>query len=142
MGRLPLEHIVGQIREDVLLAAIEAAKQMPRRRLGRLFHFRRPPGVQRGARVRRAGSGRPALHICADRLKLVGRERQIAGRKECLDFVGREAQVGGAQLDQLLARPQTRERERRVGAAADRQAVADLAGDPAERPQQREPPAR
>ena len=36
-------------------------------------------------------------------------------------LVGREAQVGGADLDQLAARPQPGQRQRRVGAAGDHQ---------------------
>ena len=36
-------------------------------------------------------------------------------------LVGREAQVGGADLDELATRPQPRQRQRRVGAAGDHQ---------------------
>ena len=41
---------------------------------------------------------------------------EVGGR-----LVGREAQVGGADLDQLAARPQPGQRQRRVGAAGDHQ---------------------
>src|SRR3954463_3275417 len=98
MSRLSLEHIVGQIREDLLLAAIEAGKQMPRQRPGRLFPLVQRPrwGCSAERERNELDAGRPALYIRADRVKLVGRERQLAGLKERLHLVGRKAQVGGA----------------------------------------------
>ncbi len=78
----------------------------------------------RAARDQRAGARRPTPR-CAPRGRPPGRRLRAEAHhvgEEGAGLVGSEPQVGGTQLDELAARPQPGQRQRRVRPCRDRQA--------------------
>jgi hypothetical protein len=110
LSRLPVEHLLGQVVQHVPVAAGEG-RQEPIR-VG--VTLERQPGQLQtgdpafGASRQRRQAGRRQLQPCG----IPQQRRRL--------FLG-EAQVGGAQLSELAAGPQPRQRERRVGAAGHHQ---------------------
>ena len=107
---LPVEHLFGQVVQDVPVAAGERGHEA-----GRIVV---PAQGQRGQRQ----PGRPALGPGRQR-----RHRRIRqGRRRVLEqfpgLRGSEPQLGRAYLGQLAAGPQPRQRQRRVAAAGQHQA--------------------
>ena len=115
---LVLEHLLGQVVQDVAVAAGERGDEpadvvLPAQRQGRQLQPGRPAlgprGQRRGGRVRQRRTG----PRCAGRRRDLGQQRRR--------LPGREAQFRSAQLGQLPASPQPRQRQRRVAAAGQRQ---------------------
>ena len=115
---LALEHLLGQVVQDIAVAAGERGDEavdvgLPAQRQASQLQPGRPAlgprGQRRGGRVRQRRTGpRPA-----------GRRRDLLQQRRRLP--GREPQVRGAQLGQLPAGPQPRQGQRRVAAAGQRQ---------------------
>ena len=107
---LTLQHLLDQVVDDVAVVAGEAGDEAGDV-VAPLHRERRQ--LQRGD---------PALGAPLQRGDVACRQVQAhhlveVGRR----LVGREAQVGGADLDQLAARAQAGQRQRRIGPAGDHQ---------------------
>ena len=122
---LVLEHLLGQVVQDIAVAAGERGDEavdvgLPAQRQARQLQPGRPAlgprGQRRGDRVRQRRTGpRPA-----------GRSRDLLQQRRRLPR--REPQVRGAQLGQLPAGPQPRQGQGRVAAAGQRQVQPRGAG--------------
>ena len=112
---LALQHLLDQVVDDVPVVAGEAGDEA-----GDVVS---PLHRER----RQLERGDPPFGAPLQRCDVLRRQRQSHHLVEVRrGLVGREAQVGGADLDQLAAPPQPGQRQRRVGAAGDHQ--VDLRG--------------
>ena len=113
---LALQDLLDQVVDDVAVVAGEAGDEAGD--VVAALHRQR----------RQLERGDPALGAPLQRGDVLGRQRQPHHVVEVgRGLVGGEAQVGGADLDQLAAGPQPGQRQRRVGAAGDHQ-VQSAAG--------------
>ena len=108
---LPVQHLLGQVVQHVAVAAgelrdepldVAAPLQRQRRQL-------QPGGPAFGALPQRRDDVRS------------GRSSPVEAAQQLGGLAEREAQIGGAQLGQLPARPQSGQRQRRVAAAGQHQ---------------------
>ena len=102
---LPLEHLFGQVVQDVPVAAGERGHEAG----GIVMSAQR----QRGQRQ----PGRPALGPGRQRRHRRIRQRRRRVLEQLPGLRGREPQLGHAYLGQLAAGPQPRQRQRRIAAA-------------------------
>ena len=116
LGRLVLQHLLDEIIEDVAVAAgkgIEKGVDLLGRRL-------RAGGDRLQGQGGHLQAGGPPLGARREGLDLVRRELQAHDPVQQLGgLAGQEAQVGLAQLGQLAATPQPRQRQGRVGPAGE-----------------------
>ena len=104
VGGLAGEHLLGEVVDDVAVVAGETGDE----RAGVLAALHR----QRGQLQR----GDPAFGACLERGDVALAQPQTHRAVEVgRGLLGGEAQVGGADLDQLTACPQLGQRQRRVG---------------------------
>ena len=111
VGRLALDDLLDQVVDDVAVVPGEAGDELG----GVVASLHRQRGELEG--------GDPALGATLERGDVAA---PVSSQAHRLVEVGRgllggEAQVGGADLDQLAARPQPRQRQGRVGPAGDHQ---------------------
>ena len=110
---LQLEHFLGQVVQHIAVAAGERRHEplgivlAAQRQRGQLQSRRPSLGGRRQRRHRGVGQGGAGT----------GRDLPQQGSR----FAGGEPQLGGAQLGELAARAQPRQRQRRIGPAGQRQ---------------------
>ena len=110
MVGLALQDLLDQVVDDVAVVAGEAGDEAGD--VVAPLHRER----------RQLERGDPAFGAPLQRRDVLRRQVQAHHLVEVRrGLVGREAQVGGADLDELAARPQPSQRQRRVGAAGDHQ---------------------
>src|SRR5215207_11671020 len=108
LGVVSREDLAGEEVDDVCARAVERADE-------------RPPVRRAGERQRsEVDPGRPALRPGDEEVDVGRRQRELEPVvQELPRLAGREAQVVGAQLDQLAARAERAEREGRVSPRGD-----------------------
>ena len=105
---MPVDHLAGEVIGDVAVVAGEAFKE----------RVRIVASTQRERRELQ--SRNPSFRALLQQRALRGREAQVHHvREEAGRLFSGEAQVGSAQLGQLVPRPQLCERERRISAAGE-----------------------